>query len=601
MKPYVNYNNNNNRREFHTLFTSSRSPMNVEGLYITNKRTSTSTKDNNYKLSLNNSSDSINENPNEVVSQILDTMTQNSLNVFYDSNSDFKNKIDSLNLKFYLETEKYLTNQQKKINCQTSLFIILFKQINIYIEEIKRLNLILITKKYEPQNIKKRTDELTQKQKEFETKEEIIKALKVSQSNMEKKLLEAMINENNLKKKIEYLQKEIDIYRNKIIKANSNSITQTIKVGSMSSSFQITGKHPILEEINKSNVKNEIMIFDKHNITANSENDFVNLTNTKTNNSISISINSKNKLFKSKSPPNIIKDSNFKLKKIANKNNLNYKRNHSQNNKFNKFTENIQFKNNKSKYVINKDVIKHNNTGDLNENNNISNNELIVSKQVKKISKINKNLIKDTYKKILIGNKKAVIKEESSIHNSNNNSQCCNRKFINDLFITNISNNSYSGIKPVKQKVIISDLDSINKGLTNNNFININNMISSINTSNETTIIKTNNNSIEDNAFSTYNCFRINKRNKTDTNDNNKNINNIINKSIINDIKCKSLMNNKDKNKNKDIRNNRNKNIIMISNSLGIGNNNKNSNNNNSNVNHMGNNSNNKKKKISIA
>ena len=522
-------------------------------------------------------------------------MAKNSLNVFYDSNSDFKNKIDSLNLKFYLETEKYLTNQQKKINCQTSLFIILFKQINIYIEEIKRLNLILMTKKYEPQNIKKRTDELTQKQKEFETKEEIIKALKASQSNMEKKLLEAMINENNLKKKIEYLQKEIDIYRNKIIKANSNSITQTIKVGSMSSSFQITGKHPILDEINKSNMKNEIMIFDKHNITETSENDFTNLTNTKTNNSISISINNKNKLFKSKSPPNIIKDSNFKLKKIANKNNLNYKRNHSQNNKYNKYVETLQFKN-KSKYVINKEVIKHNNTGDLNENNN---NDLIVCKQVKKISKINKNIIKDTYKKILIGNKKAVIKEESSIHNSNNNSQCCNRKFINDLFITNINNNnSYSGIKPIKQKVIISDLDSNSKGLTNNNFININNMINSVNTSNDTTVVKTNNNSLDDNPFSTYNCFRINKRNKTDTNDNNKNINNIINKSIINDIKCKSLMNNKDRNKNKDIRNNRNKNIIMISNSLGIGNSNRN---NNSNAIHIGNNSNNKKKKISIA
>ena len=596
MKQHGTYNNNNNHHDFQSLFSSSRSPMNVEGLSITNKRTSTSTKDNNYKLSLNNSSDSINENPNEVVSQILDTMTKNSLNVFYDSNSDFKNKIDSLNLKFYLETEKYLTNQQKKINCQTSLFIILFKQINIYIEEIKRLNLILITKKYEPQNIKKRTDELTQKQKEFETKEEIIKALKVSQSNMEKKLLEAMINENNLKKKIEYLQKEIDIYRNKIIKANSNSITQTIKVGSMSSSFQITGKHPVLEEINKSNIKNEIMIFDKHNITENSENDFVNLTNTKNNNSISISLNNKNKLFKSKSPPNIIKDSNFKLKKIANKNNVNYKRNHSQNNKFNKFSEKVQFKNNKSKYVINKEVIKHNNTGDFTLNNN---HELIVNKQVKKISKINKNIIKDTYKKILIGNKKAVIKEETSIHNSNNNSQCCNRKFINDLFISNINNNSYSGIKPIKQKVIISDLDSINKCLTNNNFININNMVNSVNTSNDTTVVKTNNNSIEDNPFSTYNCFRINKRNKTDTNDNNKNINNIINKSIINDIKCKSIMNNKDRNKNKDIRNNRNKNIIMISNSLGIGN--KNNINNNSNVNHLGNNSNNKKKKISIA
>ena len=119
----------------------------------------------NNKTTLSNSLDSIDENSNEVVAKILDTINKNSLSIFYDSESEFKNKIDSLNLKFYLETEKYLCNQNKKVKTQTSLFIILFKQINIYIEEIQRLNLILLTKKYRPENIIKRTDELSQKKK----------------------------------------------------------------------------------------------------------------------------------------------------------------------------------------------------------------------------------------------------------------------------------------------------------------------------------------------------------------------------------------------------------------------------------------------------
>ena len=85
------------------------------------------------------------ETSNELLSHILDNINSNSLNIFYpDSNCEFKKKIDSLNLKFYLETEKYLSNKNKSQRCQISLFIILFKQINIYIEEIERLNLIII-------------------------------------------------------------------------------------------------------------------------------------------------------------------------------------------------------------------------------------------------------------------------------------------------------------------------------------------------------------------------------------------------------------------------------------------------------------------------
>ena len=52
-----------------------------------------------YSQALNDSFDKIDENPNQVVSKILDNINKNSLSTFYDSESEFKNKIDSLNLK----------------------------------------------------------------------------------------------------------------------------------------------------------------------------------------------------------------------------------------------------------------------------------------------------------------------------------------------------------------------------------------------------------------------------------------------------------------------------------------------------------------------
>ena len=148
------------------------------------------------------------ESSNQLLSKILDTFNINSLNKFYpDSNSDFKKKIDSLNLKFYLETEKYLSNKNSSEKCQASLFIILFKQINtiqfgIYIEEIERLNLLKLKRKYDPKNIIERTDEIIKKQNEFLIKEKIIKALKESKSSMKIRLLESIINEDKLKKEI---------------------------------------------------------------------------------------------------------------------------------------------------------------------------------------------------------------------------------------------------------------------------------------------------------------------------------------------------------------------------------------------------------------
>ena len=65
------------------------------------------------------------KNELKLFSKILDKINTKSLNVFYpDSNNELIKKIDSLNLEFYLETEKFLSNKHHSINCQTSLFII---------------------------------------------------------------------------------------------------------------------------------------------------------------------------------------------------------------------------------------------------------------------------------------------------------------------------------------------------------------------------------------------------------------------------------------------------------------------------------------------
>ena len=178
------------------------------------------------------------QSPNELLSKILDTINKNSLNSFYpDSNSGFKKKIDSLNLEFYLETEKYLSNKNHSEKCQTSLFIILFKQINIYIDEIRRLNLILIEKRYDPIKIIERTDKIIKKQKELIVKENLIKALKESKSNMENKLLEAIISENKLKKEIEILKKEKETYKNQINKNNIENNFELQKYKSLNPSL----------------------------------------------------------------------------------------------------------------------------------------------------------------------------------------------------------------------------------------------------------------------------------------------------------------------------------------------------------------------------
>ena len=525
----------------------------------------------NNKTALTNSPDSIDENSNEVVAKILDTINKNSLSIFYDSESEFKNKIDSLNLKFYLETEKYLCNQNKKYNTQTSLFIILFKQINIYIEEIQRLNIILLTKKYKPENIKKRTDELTQKKKEFQTKEDIIKALKTSQFNMETKLLQAVINENNLNKKIENLQKEIEIYKNKIISLKNNSETQTIKIDKM-----MTNSNKNLQnEFDDANFKiTKTKCKNSHNsiCIGKTKNNYLNKIN-------NIVID---KSIKSKSPGNI-KNKEYLLKLRKTTNNISIdlninKRNHSENvskskNNSNKYDTNkktkpknliikdkIKKQSNKEMICIGSLINKLNKPEKLTENNSKKKLEKESNNNTINHSINNDDLIHhNNYKKIVINNNKNILSKCENL--TNRNKKIAINTLENDfsLFDSYLKNNNV--IKNAKTKIIKTDLDTNKMSNSNCNCFH--------------TLENQNGKEKYENAF---NCFKLFKNNQKKNNENNNNnINKVINKSILNDLKSKSLLKYKEKsnnNKNRN-RNSNNKNIYNVnnSNSTGIRNN----------------------------
>ena len=148
----------------------------------------------------------------------IEDMKQNILDIYYDKNSEFKQKIDTLNLQFYLETEKYLNcNRNSDIissqRLQANLFIILFKQINIFIEEIERLNKIIIENKYKKETILKRTNEINEKTKIFLIKENLIQSLKQSNNKTEKRLFETLLHEDKLIKDNERLRKENETYK----------------------------------------------------------------------------------------------------------------------------------------------------------------------------------------------------------------------------------------------------------------------------------------------------------------------------------------------------------------------------------------------------
>ena len=82
-------------------------------------------------------------NNNVSIVALLNEMPLNTLGEYYDvETSIFKKRIDKLNLKFYYESEA-LVHCKEIPKPYNKLFLILFKEINLFTEEIDRLNSII--------------------------------------------------------------------------------------------------------------------------------------------------------------------------------------------------------------------------------------------------------------------------------------------------------------------------------------------------------------------------------------------------------------------------------------------------------------------------
>ena len=164
---------------------------------------------------------------NQMLANLLDNININSLTQFYPKDeSVFKKKIDKLNYRFYLETEKFLTNKTESEKCHDQLFMILFKQISLYIQEIERLN-ILLRDKIECEKINKdKVEEINKREKEFNSMQSLINNLRATNKNLENRLNDKIIIEEKLKNELTSLERQIKFYKEKmqielIIKKNN--------------------------------------------------------------------------------------------------------------------------------------------------------------------------------------------------------------------------------------------------------------------------------------------------------------------------------------------------------------------------------------------
>ena len=385
----------------------------------------------------------------------IDDMKQNVLDYYYDKNSAFKQKIDNLNLKFYLETEKYLNNNKKNDSnrnqkLQANLFIILFQQINVFIEEIERLNKIILENKYKKEQIMLRTNEMNEKKNDILLKDNLIQTLKQSNTNTEKKLLETLLNEDKLMKDNQRLRKENETYKTLTI-VFENELKNTMKKSGLTPQKNKIARHvktysdygvPFNSIINELSGYNNAFSLDEKYDTINNEDKYT--TN-------------RNKI------PNKFNDKDVFMTKNNNNNSINIERKlkSSVSNKYGKYSKigksNTLTENNsiKDKKPVNKPT--HSNRI---KNKQSQDNKIKLKKDIYNFSKIeNKNLL--------------------------------NKKNNNSNLSSNFAYNKNASIKRKKLDVIIKK---------KNNAINIdstlNNINSLINTNKTNLITETNNNNL---------------------------------------------------------------------------------------------------------
>lgn len=132
-----------------------------------------------------------------------------NLNTFYprEEGSKFLQKIEKLNLNFLILSDKYLKRQSEIEKVKDNLFINLFKQISLYVEEIEKLNLRIKEKEGNAKSFKERN--IKELNKELAQNKTLIRSL-------ESKLSEKNQNEEKLKREVASYKRQITFYKDKL-------------------------------------------------------------------------------------------------------------------------------------------------------------------------------------------------------------------------------------------------------------------------------------------------------------------------------------------------------------------------------------------------
>lgn len=116
-------------------------------------------------------SDNVKAYRDDSFASFLDNFKINILDEYYDKeNSLFKKRIDFLNMRFYIETEKCLDSKIDIQLCKDKLLLILFKQIFLYMEEIERLHKLI---KEKDKTITSKKDKISFQHKYKDLKEKL--------------------------------------------------------------------------------------------------------------------------------------------------------------------------------------------------------------------------------------------------------------------------------------------------------------------------------------------------------------------------------------------------------------------------------------------
>ena len=289
----------------------------------------------------------------------IENLTGNDLiNIYYnkDDGNIIMKKINKLNMNFYMLSERYLKHRNDIDKINDCLFLNLFKQINIYIEEIEKLNLKL---KVFGNNIKRNKDNLNELNKENIN-------FKLTIKNLEIQLKEKKNNEIKLKKEIESYKRQVTFYKDKLKLDLDDKIINKTKRTLSTSKFINIKKLNMNKQTNNS-LENEIMkndysidddlIYSKRNVEK-----FITGNNNKTNKKINLKKKIKNHNIKLLNETMNLNSSKLSLKDINDNKSNKKKRNKNQSYSpklksqfkiFNKYTKKTHHNNHSAEININ--------------------------------------------------------------------------------------------------------------------------------------------------------------------------------------------------------------------------------------------------------